>query len=203
MLTAYLDSGKELLGKVIGSADGEFVGERKIVRNNETNLGNLACRANMAKTGADFAVMNSGGIRDSLPAGDITYKDVLKTKPFGNNICTVDLSGKEAKDYLEAAVNKEKDSGAFAQFAGVQITLEDGRITALEIGGKPWSYDRTYQVVLESYIASGGDGYPKVSEHKGFIDTGFVDADVLKEYIAENSPLKTADYAPTNDVVRK
>lgn len=202
-LSAYLDSGKELLGKVVGSSDGEFVGERKIVRNNETNLGNLACQANMAKTGADLAVMNSGGIRDSLPAGEITYKDVLKTKPFGNNICTVDITGKEVRAYLEAAVSKEKDTGAFAQFSGVRITVEGERITALEIGGEPLNYDKTYRLVLESYIASGGDGYPKVSDHKGFVDTGFVDADVLKDYIAENSPLKTADYAPTEDVLRK
>ncbi len=202
-LSTYLDSGKDLLGKVIGSSDGEFVGERKTVRNNETNLGNLACRANMAKTGADFAVMNSGGIRDSLPAGDITYKDVLKIKPFQNNICTIDITGREARKYLEVAVNMEKDTGAFAQFEGTRITLEAGGIKTLEIGGAPVEDDKTYRLVLESYIASGGDGYPKVSDHTGFIDTGFVDADVLKEYIAENSPLKTADYAPTNDVVRE
>ncbi|VDZ74606.1 bifunctional UDP-sugar hydrolase and 5'-nucleotidase [Atlantibacter hermannii] len=48
----------------------------------------------MARTGADFAVMSGGGIRDSIEAGDITYKDVLKVQPFGNTLVYIDMPGK-------------------------------------------------------------------------------------------------------------
>ncbi|MDA3791800.1 MAG: 5'-nucleotidase [Desulfobacula sp.] len=60
---------------------------------------------------------------------------------------------------------------------------------------------RKYKLALPSYMASGGDGYPKLSNHPEFIDTGFVDADILKEYISKNSPLKIEDFAPVGNVV--
>jgi 5'-nucleotidase/UDP-sugar diphosphatase len=202
LLTTFQEKGEAQLGVVIGSADARFIGERKIVRNNETNLGNLACWAYMDKTRADLAVMNSGGIRADLPAGDITYKDVLKVKPFGNSVCTVTMTGAELLEYLTVAVNKEKDTGAFAQFVGVKIAMTGDKPIDVQVQGKPLVADQQYKLVIESYIASGGDGYPKVNDHPNFVDTGYLDADVLREYIANNSPLKSADYAPTNDVVR-
>jgi 5'-nucleotidase/UDP-sugar diphosphatase len=69
----------------------------------------------MAKTSADLSLMNSGGIRAGLPRGNITYKDVLKVSPFGNTICTVMLTREELTNYLEKAVNMEKNTNSFAQ----------------------------------------------------------------------------------------
>ncbi|MEO1737487.1 bifunctional UDP-sugar hydrolase/5-nucleotidase periplasmic precursor [Salmonella enterica subsp. enterica serovar Typhimurium] len=46
--------------------------------------------------------MSGGGIRDSIEAGDITYKSVLKVQPFGNIVVYADMSGKEVVDYLTA-----------------------------------------------------------------------------------------------------
>jgi 5'-nucleotidase/UDP-sugar diphosphatase len=70
-----------------------FEGDRTYVRKRQTNLGMLIGRAMMEKTRADFAVVNSGGIRDSLPAGNLTYKDILQVQPFGNTLCTLTLTG--------------------------------------------------------------------------------------------------------------
>ena len=61
----------------------------------------------------------------------------------------------------------------------------------------------TYRIAINNFVASGGDGYPKVTAHPSYRDTGFVDADVLRAYIAANSPLKAADYAPGDQVVRR
>jgi 5'-nucleotidase/UDP-sugar diphosphatase len=61
-----------------------------------TTLGQLIARAMMERTGADLALMNSGGVRDSLPAGRITYRDVLKVQPFGNQLSLVRLKGSRA-----------------------------------------------------------------------------------------------------------
>jgi 5'-nucleotidase/UDP-sugar diphosphatase len=49
---------------------------------------------------------------------------------------------------------------------------------------------------VESYLAAGGDGYPKLIDRKTFRDTGYVDADALREFVAANSPLDPKDFAP-------
>ena len=199
-MKTFKDSVQEKLGSVIGRSDNEFIGERNIVRSRETNLANLACMAYMEQTEADLAIMNAGGIRDSLPAGDITYKDVLKTKPFGNSLCTVTLTGKNVWNYLQAAVKMQPNTGAFAHFAGVRLTLAGRRLVAVEIAGSLIALEKRYKLVLESYIASGGDSYPKMTDHPSFVDTGYIDADVVKAYIEKHTPLKVADYAPTGHV---
>ena len=50
---------------------------------------------------------------------------------------------------------------------------------------------------------AGGDGYPDVTAHPSFVDTGYTDADLLREYIAKNSPMQIKAYAPTHDVVQE
>ena len=51
-------------------------------------------------------------------------------------------------------------------------------------------------------MASGGDGYPRLSDHANYVNSGFVDAEVLKDYISSRSPLKAADFAAQGDVTR-
>ena len=190
------------LQKVIGSSNKLFVGDRKFVRVQETNLGNLIALAQIEKTNSDLAVMNSGGIRADLNAGDITYKDVLIVQPFANTLCSVVLTGAELKKYLEVVGNKEKGTGAFPQFAGVKLYYKGSKLVNLEVQGKKVKNKQMYKISINSYIASGGDGYPKLSDHPNFVDTGYVDADMMREYISKKSPLKVEDYKPTNDLIR-
>jgi 5'-nucleotidase/UDP-sugar diphosphatase len=203
LLTPFYEQGQSELGKVIGSTTDVFEGERKIVRSQETNLGNLIARTQRQKVGADVAIMNSGGIRTSIAKGDITYKDVLKVQPFSNSICLVTLTGKELKKYCEIAANKTPGSGAFAQFDNANVVMKGESLESLSVGGSPVDDTKNYRLAINSFIAAGGDGYMKVTGLPTFVDSGFIDADVLKEYIQKNSPLNPADYAPTDDVIRK
>jgi 5'-nucleotidase / UDP-sugar diphosphatase len=163
----------------------------------------LIARAMMDKTRADFAVVNSGGVRDSIAAGKITYKDVLKVQPFGNTVTTVDLTGTEAMDYLNAAAQMSVGSGAFPQFAGVKLVIEGGRVASASIKGTAIDPSKTYRMAVNNFQAAGGDGYPKLIAHPSFVNSGFVDADVLRAYIVANSPLKAADFEPGDAVVRR
>lgn len=52
-----------------------------------------------------------------------------------------------------------------------------------------------------NFNAIGGDGYPKIDSHPGYVNTGFVDAEVLKGYIEAHSPLKVADYQPKGEII--
>ena len=142
-------------------------------------------------------------MRDSLPAGKIRYKDVLTVHPFGNTIVVVTLSGKEVMDYLNAAARMTPGSGAFPQFAGVRLVIEGGKVQSAQIAGQAIDATKTYRMALNNFVAAGGDGYPKLNTHPGYVDTGFVDADVLRAFIAAHSPLQAQAYAPGDSVVRK
>lgn len=201
-LRPFQEIGQTKLGIEVGSADGVLDGDRDRVRKVETNLGHMLARVMKERTGADLALMNSGGIRDSLPAGRITYRDVLKVQPFGNQLCVVRMSGAELLAYLQAAAKMTPGSGAFPQTAGVRMVIQGTQLVEATIGGRPIEPQREYRLAINNFTATGGDGYPRLDNHPGFINTGFVDGDELRAYIARRSPLKIADYAPT-EVTRR
>ena len=211
LLSPYQDFGQQKLLVEVGAADAKFDGDRDSVRRQPTALGVMIGRAMMEKTRADFAVVNAGGVRDSLPPGQLTYKDVLKVHPFGNTAVTVDLSGKEVMDYLGAAAKMSPGSGAYPQFAGIRLVIEAGVVMSAAVqttNGANSAYAaldpaKTYRMVINNFVASGGDGYPKLTAHKSFVDTGFVDADILRSFISAHNPLKVADFAPGDAVQRR
>ncbi len=128
-----------MLGEAAAHAETELSilsenGDR-MVRCRETNLGDFCADAYRIITGADLAVVNGGGIRASLPTGDITYGDFLNVHPFGNTICVVECSGQEILDMLEmayASVEAEYEdadgpvgeSGGFMQVSGMKLTID-------------------------------------------------------------------------------
>ena len=76
-------------------------------------------------------------------------------------------------------------------------------MTSATINGAPLDNNKTYRMVVNKFSAEGGDGYPKLTDHKSYVDTGYVDADVLRAYVSAKSPLKAADYEPGDAVVRR
>ncbi|AXD08766.1 bifunctional UDP-sugar hydrolase/5'-nucleotidase [Salmonella enterica subsp. diarizonae] len=200
LLTPFQNKGKAQLEVKIGSVNGFLEGDRSKVRFVQTNMGRVILAAQIARTGADFGVMSGGGIRDSIEAGDITYKSVLKVQPFGNIVVYADMSGKEVVDYLTAVAQMKPDSGAYPQFANVSFIAKEGKLTDLKIKGEPVDPAKTYRMATLSFNATGGDGYPRIDNKPGYVNTGFIDAEVLKEFIQQNSPLDAAAFAPKGEV---
>lgn len=199
-LKTYQDQGDKLLGVEAGSTEGVFDGKRENVRSKQMPLGKLIATAQMERGRADVALMNGGGIRDSLPEGKITYRDILKVQPFGNVLSTVPMTGAELKAYLETALKFSPGAGAYPQFAGLEIqTYPQGchiqGISAVKVKGEALDERKTYVLSIPSFIAAGGDNYPVLRGKPGFVDGGFVDAEVLKDYFGKNSPVKAADFA--------
>ncbi|ELI5417199.1 bifunctional UDP-sugar hydrolase/5'-nucleotidase [Vibrio parahaemolyticus] len=200
-LRPFQEKGQSQLNVKIAESNGKLEGDRDVVRFQQTNLGRLIATAHMERAKADFAVMNSGGVRDSIEAGDITYKDVLTVQPFGNMVSYVDMSGQEVLDYLNIVATKPVDSGAYAQFAGISMRIENDKVTNVFIGNKQLRLDGRYRFTVPSYNASGGDGYPKIDTHPGYVNTGFTDAEVLKDYLESHSPIDVNEYAPSGEVM--
>lgn len=196
LLTPYqLRAGKQLAVKV-GSSDSVFEGDRSKVRFEQMPLAQLILRAQMAATQADFAVISGGGIRTSLAQGEISWRDLLQIQPFGNQVVSVTLTGKELLNYLATVANIKADSGGFAQFSNISLVADGKSVSAVKINGEPLQQDKTYRMATNSFNASGGDGYPVIDGHAGFRNSGKRDADVLRDYVSQHSPLRVADYAP-------
>lgn len=196
LLTPYqLRAGKQLAVNV-GRSDSVFDGDRSKVRFEQMPLAQLILRAQMAATQADFAVISGGGIRTSLAQGEISWRDLLQIQPFGNQVVSVTLTGKELLNYLATVANIKADSGGFAQFSNISLVADGKSVSAVKINGEPLQLDKTYRMATNSFNASGGDGYPVIDGHAGFRNSGLRDAEVLRNYVSQHSPLRVADYAP-------
>ncbi|MGK2946597.1 MAG: bifunctional UDP-sugar hydrolase/5'-nucleotidase UshA [Candidatus Malihini olakiniferum] len=201
MLTPFQEKGQAQLEVKVGSVNSTLNGDRKQVRFYQTNLGHLLLSAQRERVNADFAVMSGGGIRDSIQPGDITYKTVLKVQPFANTLVYVDMKGSEVEKYLAVVANKKVDSGSYAQFLNVSLLADGQGVYDVKIKGEPLQSDKTYRMATLNFnTTGGGDNYPRLDRLPTYFNTGFVDAEVLKQYIEQHSPLDAAAYAPKGEI---
>jgi 5'-nucleotidase / UDP-sugar diphosphatase len=155
-------------------------------------------KVNALGTGADFALQNAGGVRISIPAGEITVGDVYRLLPFGNTLSVMDITGEEMRQVLEGALaaifDRGLSDGAFPYVSGLQYAAEihgepGRRITGLQVAGDDGSFsdveaDSTYTLVTNAFVAGGGDGY-QLFAGKPFTDTGFTDSEVFLDFIRQ------------------
>jgi 5'-nucleotidase / UDP-sugar diphosphatase len=191
--------------QVVGSATVRLNGDRADVRKRETNLSNLIADANLWKTktyNTTISLQNGGGVRASIEAGPVTTGQLIDVQPFGNTLFVLDLTGAELKSSLENGVSQwEAGAGRFLQVAGLKYTFDlsqkpGARVTDVQVGTaaagfKPLDAAATYKVVVNNFIAGGGDGFDALKTAKGTrVDTYLPDYQVFSEYIAS---LKTVD----------
>lgn len=186
-------------------ADGNPI---RLIRSQETNLGDLCADAYRAISGADIAFVNGGGIRDSIPAGDITYEQIIAVHPFGNALCVVEATGQEILDALEMSVRHVPDeTGGFLQVSGLTFEVNmgvessvvvddadmfvevagDRRVQNVLVGGEPIDPEATYTLASHNYmLKSGGDGYTMFADNVLLQDEVMLDNQVLINYITES-----------------
>lgn len=195
-LAKYQAIGAKQIEGTIGSVDARLEGDRNKVRYQQTNLARVIIQAQMNVVGADFGLISGGGIRSSIDAGEISYKDILKVHPFKNRITYMDWQGAELLDYLNTVTSFPADAGAYLQYHKLSFERKNGKLINVFIDGKPFDKSKTYRMSLNSYNASGGDGYPTINTLKGFVSTDETDAQALKTFISQHSPIKAAEFAP-------
>jgi len=198
-LLAYAQPVMALMEQVIAQAKVDLIGERAIVRKRESNLGNLIADGMVWKTrnaGVRIALQNGGGIRTTIPKGPITVGKVYEVLPFGNTLVVMDLKGREIKAALENGVSQwEQAAGRFLQVSGLRYAFDlsrapGDRVVRVEVktekGYVPLDLEATYRVVVNNFIANGGDGFTVLKEAQGYrVDTGFSDAESFMDYLKE------------------
>ena len=151
----YAHKVDSIMGPVIGRSAHEMAAKKP-----ESDLSNLLSDILLwsgasFKENPDFAVYNMGGIRASLPVGDVTYGDVLNVAPFENHICFLTLTGdKVLQLFREMAVRHGEGVSK-----GVRLVItKDGQLQSATIGGQPVDTTRNYRIATLDYLAQGNDG---------------------------------------------
>lgn len=175
-------------------------------------LGNVAVDGQLkyaqAKGPADIAMMNSGSIRNDLPSGKrtppltITYGDLFAVQPFGNDITRMKLTGEQIIKVLQQqwtgrALTDPKKLFVSAGFSyqWKASPNEADRISDVRLHGQPLVMNRLYTVIVNSFLAEGGDGF---TLFKNGIERENIgkDIDALEFYVKNHSKDLIQNYAP-------
>jgi len=202
MLAKYSAPIEQLQKTIVGKALVDMDAERTHIRTEETNFGNLVADAMLSRSStvkAQMAIVNGGSIRITIPAGDVSLGQLQTAIPFNNDMVVFDLSGEDLVAALENGVSRVEDvEGRFPQVAGLRFTWSFGdepgsRIRSVEVmtekGYQPLDRSAFYRIVTNRYMQEGGDGYSVFQKGTNVEYPGFVDYDVVREYIERNSPV--------------
>lgn len=211
LLQPYVDEANKALKRVVMTTSAEFPFSNEKVtrlpRYGETASGDLLCDAavwQLEQIGvhADFAIYNGGGIRTSLPAGDVTSEDILTMLPFENIVYVMTLKGSDVMDLFNFIPTMNQGAGAFAQVSSqVSYTLtfdregKNGRISNVLIDGKPIDTNKTYRIATNDYLAKGGDGYVAFTKAIDSFNSSILINDMVVNYVKTlPSPVEPKTY---------
>ena len=230
MQTGWVNTVDDMLGEKSAVGDSDFyvsdpaTGKRRI-RSAETNLGDFVADGiytyfnEVEKLHCDVAIMNGGGIRADVPAGDWTFKTCKQVSPFGNVACLMSVTGKQIQDALEFAARFAgeggKENGGFLQVAGATYEIHTDIPNTVQTDEKNvWIGSATgtprvqnvkiYDKASGSYLpldpgatyALAGMNYTLRNLGDGF--AMFDGAELIKDYVSEDY-LVMATYAMSFD----
>lgn len=201
----YEKIGTSEVDLTLNDADGNWA-----IRVLETNMANFVPDAYKAMTGADIAIVNAGGIRAAVAAGDVTRKDLMDVNPWNNEMCVVKATGQQILDALEFGARLHPEvNGGFLHTAGLTYELhnyiespvitdstnsfvgieegKDRRIANVKVNGEAIDPEKEYTLVATKYmLQSGGDGFTMFKECEVVEIPGLVcDSEMLIQYLAD------------------
>lgn len=204
------------LPEVIGESYVLLIGSDDICNIEECSPGNLIADAliwaGLPYKGEDgwsdtsVALVNSGGVRNSLNTGNIIERDVKAMYPFEDHLVKMDLLGRHLMETLEHGVSvlgTFYQVGEFLQVSGLIVTYDMSKrpgqrvvsvlvrcSSCLEPDYEPLDPEQTYRVIVPSFISSGGDGFKVLVENGlNVIDTGISTSSAIINYITQRSPI--------------
>lgn len=182
----------------------DSVGGSGGVRTQEMPLGNAICDAMLANINskeegeADFCMQNGGGIRASIQEGQVSFGEVIAVLPFSNVLSVLEFEGERIYQAVEHGLGRVGEGfGEFLHFsAGVEMyydpTNEPGaRVINISLNGELIQNDtsRTYIVVTNSFLASGGDNFGEImSEANVVLASGDPQEDAFSVFLEANCP---------------
>ena len=183
----------------------------RLVRNNETNLGDLCSEAFRNAVDADIGYINGGSLRADIPAGDVTFNNLLNVLPFNNTIVLAEISGQTIKDMIEMTMMYYPgEGGAFPHLSGLTFSFNTSipssvvldeyedfagvtgqyKVYNIKVYNKdngtyePLELDKTYTIAASNYyLLEYGSGLKMLENTKVIQKDGMLDVEALESYI--------------------
>ena len=203
--------------------DGVWTGGNRDDRASESALGNLVANSlrdslsSEERGGADIGVVNPGGLRNELYAGEdgvITYAEANAVLPFVNNLWTVTLTGAQLDTLLEQQWQTDEngdrpsrpylalglsDNVSYTTTTADPNATPGDNVSSITIDGVPVDPEADYRIATFSFLVAGGDNFRVFTEGTDGRDSGLVDRDAWIDYVRTSSPL-TPSFARTRTV---
>ncbi|HWH93529.1 MAG TPA: 5'-nucleotidase C-terminal domain-containing protein [Baekduia sp.] len=187
LVQTFKDRIAPVASRVVGTS--AAVVTRTTTAAGESGLGDLIADAQAHETGAQIALMNPGGIRADLKAGQLTFGDLFAVQPFDNGLVKMTLTGAQLKAILEQQFKDAPGAGdKILQVSGIAETYDrtraaGDRVTSLTLSdGTAVDPAASYAVAANSFLATGGDGFTVFKEGTGVTSFG-TDVDALEHYV--------------------
>lgn len=206
--TALIGQWNEIAGPILTKAVGTIAGDIEITQaaSGESPMGNLVADSRLLATkdeaGAVIAFISTGSVRTGLdaskgtPPGTITYEDVYTSQPFGNNLVTISLTGRQ----IDAVLEQQFDNPSEGQNRFLQVsngfsyawsasapTGEKIDPASIALNGTVLDPDAIYRVTIDPYLVSGGDNFTVFEEGTDQVG-GILDVDALDALLATQDP---------------
>jgi len=130
------------------------------------------------KLPVDIGIVNMGGLRTGIPAGNITKMKAFELMPFENELVILWVKGDQLKKLLDffASVNGEGVSG-------IKMGIKEGKAVDITVGGQPLDVDKTYVVATSNFLAEGNDGMKALTVNTKSLYTGIKIRNMIIDYI--------------------
>lgn len=173
------------LDEVVAQSPVVLDGERARVRAGDTNLAFLVTDAYRHAGGTEVAFAIGGGIRSSIDAGPITYREVLTTLPFQNGLVKGKLTGAQVLEVLTIGAKQVPPAGAWLQVSGITWTMEAGQVKDARIAGAAIDSARVYSVACDRFMGDGGEKYTTFLAMTEREVLPLLDNQALKQFLLE------------------
>ncbi len=186
----------------------EESGTYREVRRGETNLGDFCADAYRAVLCSDVAIINGGGVRADIDKGNVSYGDLLNVNPFGNNLCVIEVTGRQILDALEHGVKSyPEEDGAFLQVSGLSYEIDESiessvvldengmfkevsgerRVKNVMVGEEALDEEKKYTLGGSNFtLLNCGDGFGMFEGSTLLDDMICTDLDALIKYAVES-----------------
>ncbi|MFQ9514675.1 MAG: bifunctional metallophosphatase/5'-nucleotidase [Eubacterium sp.] len=195
---------------------------KRLIRSQETNMGDFITDAFRIGMDADVALSNGGNIRADIQSGDITYLDVLNVLPWSDVIVKIEVTGQQLIDCLEMGASLwPEECGGFIQTSGMTYDINtdikssvkvdeygmfvsvegEYRVQNVKVAGKPLQLDKKYTLAIDDcYYSEIYDGMTMFLGSKAIVgpDEGPIDDDLVVSYIESMGGKISDDYADIN-----
>ncbi len=188
IVAEYTEKANEFFDTVIATTDITWVGDAATARTQPTLLGTFIAESYRDIADADIGIVNGGGVRQTVEAGQVTNKDIYAVQPFANTISGYYVKGSDIIATFKESLG-QWGTGEFLQFSGIKAEYDSSTKEILNLSladGTPIEADKKYKVATSSFVATNKD-FPELSVNAEYITDYGIDYEITLKYIEKYS----------------